>query len=134
MVDGQQVTVLTDNKALTALHMSAPSKRLSRWSERLQDYDAEIKHLASQSNELANTFSRNRARRSSLSDGLDSYPDRSEGDRRHLVAITRWGQTVRIVSATDSKSQGRSRPNSRNSKKSVGKRKTMPLSAAQGQG
>lgn len=58
LVEGQQVTVLTDNKALTATYPNDPSKRMYRWLEKLQDFDVEVKHIEGATNGLADAMSR----------------------------------------------------------------------------
>lgn len=59
LVEGQQVTVLTDNAALKAPHMrSDDSNRMKRWLDKLQEFHVDIKYIEGESNGFADALSR----------------------------------------------------------------------------
>jgi len=57
---GRKVTLFTDNKALSFLHLCViTSDRVARWMVQIQEYDLEIRHIRGVQNHLADILSRN---------------------------------------------------------------------------
>lgn len=98
LVEGQQVTVLTDNKALTTDYPRDPSKRMSRWLEKLADFDVDVKHIEGATNGLADAMSR-----VSLARYLARVPETDNGEDccPVLQSYDRLAQTLEELSSDE---------------------------------